>query len=163
MTSVDSTNTTPDPGFTHAVIHMAHRSLRPKCDEAAVRIMGLFRDRQQALVHGRAIADRIRDCDVHLLPVGKWTLVPCSREHLGDAEYTLEKIDRIKAEAVETNRRHQEDFEKNREKMKTGEVGMSRRARKCKSGQNAGAKQGLNGGERKKRILRLGILPQEVP
>ena len=111
-----------DPGFTHAVLHMANASLRPACASAAVRVLGMFSSREEALAHGGFVAGEMRDCDVHLMPIGRWALVPASHERLSDAEYSASKIDAIIAAAARTKRRRTEDFESNRSKQQTGAI-----------------------------------------
>lgn len=96
------------------LLNIAHTHRTPRCDVAAVRVLGIFPTVDNARKHAQAYPC---DCTVRAVPVRRWCLLAI-REDTDE----MVKLQRIGEAHRKMLRRHEEDFWENTSSHSTGMV-----------------------------------------
>jgi len=99
--------------YQFVMLNKSHIGMNPRSKEPAVRILGLFKSRQEAIRH----VETLKQCnvlddlgDIHLAPRMKWVLLPKNKERDRDPNYTNNKIEQLRTVHVSERERANNEF-----------------------------------------------------
>lgn len=144
-------------GYKYCLLNKTNHRLNPAGRHAAVRCLGFFHTKDEARAHlhdcaeGQDIqlstlADRLGD--IHIAEVGKWVLVPKTKDRDRDASYTIAKIDAVVGVHLKERIQASKDFALSKTSGKPGKTGVSLDKQRERKQKQAREKM-----ERKKRQL----------
>lgn len=123
-------NAVPSQGnYKYVMFNKTHVGLNPHGKSPGVRVLGLFRERADAMAHlndlSRAGVTADELGDIHLAPRMKWVLIPKSKDRDRDEKYTMSKIKELVDLQLKERRLANEEFEKSKSDQSVGATGVS--------------------------------------
>lgn len=114
-----------DPDQQWVVVNLAHRGQRPKKERPAIRILGFFAQREEAIDYIQQATSFLSGCNLWLFPVSKYITICQTMERQQHATYGPTKAELLLNKYMEDKKRRDAEFAANRTNKQQGKQGLS--------------------------------------
>ena len=105
------------PGQLFACISFVGPDLPQKNEQLGMKIRGCFPTRDEAATHAKRLQKDDALCDIYVVDMYKWLLIPPKRDEIEDAHYANEKLEEIMTKYRENQSQAAAMFEKRKRDM----------------------------------------------
>jgi Family of unknown function (DUF5832) len=105
------------PGQVFALISIVGPDQPQRNDQLGLKIRGCFATKEDAERHAKRLQTEDNLCDIYVVDMYKWLLIPPDNTKIEDAHYTNEKLEEIMTKYRENQRRAAAHFEKRKRDM----------------------------------------------
>jgi hypothetical protein len=105
------------PGQVFCLISIVGPTLPQKNDQLGLKIRGCFATRADAELHAKRLQKDDSLCDIYVVDMYKWLLIPPDNTQINDVHYTNEKLEEIMTKYNENQRLAAAHFEKRKRDM----------------------------------------------
>jgi len=105
------------PGQVFALISIVGPDQPQKNDQLGLKIRGCFATKEDAERHAKRLQTEDNLCDIYVVDMYKWLLIPPDNTQIEDAHYTNEKLEEIMTKYRDNQRRAAAHFEKRKRDM----------------------------------------------
>ena len=105
------------PGQLFACISFVGPELPQKNDQLGMKIRGCFPTRDEAATHAKRLQKEDALCDIYVVDMYKWLLIPPKRDEIDDAHYANEKLEEIMTKYRQNQAQAAAMFEKRKRDM----------------------------------------------
>ena len=105
------------PGQLYALISLVGPELPQKSEKFGLKIRGVFNTREEAANHAKRLQKEDATCDIYVVDMYKWLLIPPDRDKIEDVHYQNEKLEEIMIKYRDNQRMAAAMFEKRKKDM----------------------------------------------
>ena len=105
------------PGQAFALISIVGPDQPQRNDNLGLKIRGCFATKDDAERHAKRLQTEDSMCDIYVVDMYKWLLIPPDNTQIEDAHYTNEKLEEIMTKYRDNQRRAASHFEKRKRDM----------------------------------------------
>lgn len=116
MASLEQDYTTV-PGQVFALISLVGPECPQRNDKFGLKIRGCFASHEDASSYAKRLQKDDASCDIYVVEMYKWLLIPPDRDHIDDVHYAEEKLEEIMTKYRENQTQARVMFEKRKKDM----------------------------------------------